>query len=306
MKHLITLGLTIVLSQQLTAKTPLRCFDLPTAKIGLYSIDKKHPQKYSKALLITDKRADISQEARIGVIIQTPKGRYIDTANCMSLEDNRVFDHELKSSYLWCALECDAGGIAIDRDIRHATLLDMTLGYHENEEEDVSLVQYTKTNEIKLTEIKCPSVAYDARDSDGYYSVTALSTGKYVCYDNKSKGKNPEYFGCGRFEKSCRSQRLQRFGKYSSISSAKDALYRCQTSKPRFVSAPIEYAKETALRGKYICYDYKSGDQNSPQYHNCIQSIDSCRDIHKSKFGLYPSSDQAKEALGRCGISKPR
>jgi len=72
-----------------------------------------------------------------------------------------------------------------------------------------------------------------------YYN--ANSTPKlYVCYNQRlqyvSEGiRYLRYDGCTRYIHSCASNGKARFGKYPSVRSAKNALYRCRTANPRFV-----------------------------------------------------------------------
>ena len=73
------------------------------------------------------------------------------------------------------------------------------------------------------------------------YYDTVQRARLYVCYAKRIKyvsdsgGIYLRYDGCGRYRDSCASNGLARFGKYPSVRSAKNALYRCRTSQPRFV-----------------------------------------------------------------------
>ena len=72
-----------------------------------------------------------------------------------------------------------------------------------------------------------------------YYNVRNKAK-LYVCYDRRVKYVSEDrmyirYDGCARYTYSCASNGLARFGKYPSVRAAKNALYRCRTSRPRFV-----------------------------------------------------------------------
>ena len=62
----------------------------------------------------------------------------------------------------------------------------------------------------------------------------------YVCYDKRVKviSGNTMYLrydGCARYRYSCYSNGKAHFGKYPNSRAARNALYRCQTARPRFV-----------------------------------------------------------------------
>jgi len=76
------------------------------------------------------------------------------------------------------------------------------------------------------------------------YGRTYYETGGnprlYVCYNKRVRVFNGgmvylRYDGCARYTYSCRSNGKARFGRYPSVRAAKNALYRCRTSQPRFV-----------------------------------------------------------------------
>ena len=306
MKHLLTTLLLISTSHTLIAKTPnLRCFEIPNNSAKLYLGDQTKHSTPSKSYLITDQKANLKDGSIVGIISQHKKGFQIDTTYCMELENDEVFDTKLPPSYLWCGIECDGGGVAIDADMRHAQLLGVEFRGNEETNTVGRLKQIKPNNEITLKEFKCPSIAYGARTGMGYYGTEGLKKGQYVCYDSRSKTNPPEYYSCERTIKSCKSQKLQRFGRYASVPDAKSALNRCYESKPKFVSSLIDYSKKSVEDGKYICYNYKSGSKDSLTYHGCTQSKKSCKAIHKSKFGLYPSVTSAQKALIRCEKSNP-
>ncbi len=306
MKHLLTTLLLISTSHTLMAKTPnLRCFEIPNSSAKLYLGEQTKHSTPSKSYLITDQKANLKDGSVVGIISQYKKRVIIDTTYCMELENDEVFDTKLPPSYLWCSIECDGGGVAIDADMRYARLLGIEFRGMEETNTLGKLKQIEPNSEIALKEFNCPPLAYGARTGIGYYSKTGLSKGKYVCYDSRSKTNPPEYYNCERSNKSCKSQKLQKFGRYASVPDAKSALNRCYESKPKFVSSLIDYSKKSKEDGKYICYNYKTGSKDSLTYHGCTQSKKSCRAIHKSKFGLYPSVTSAQKALTRCEESNP-
>ena len=182
MKYLLTVGLFFATSGILTAKqADLRCFELPTKDINLYLGDQNRHTTKSKSFIITDQKSNLKDASVVGIISQNKKTLLIDTTYCMELENNEVFDTKLPPSYLWCSIECDGGGIAIDANMKHAKLLGVEFRGDEETNTIGKLKQKDTNSEMILREFKCPSLAYNARTGMGYYGTDGLSKGKYVC-----------------------------------------------------------------------------------------------------------------------------
>jgi len=60
----------------------------------------------------------------------------------------------------------------------------------------------------------------------------------------------------------------------------------------------------------FVCYKkrlkYVSNKAQMLKYIGCKLYEDSCKSNHKARFGKYPNSKKAKEALGRCKKSTPK
>ncbi len=118
-----------------------------------------------------------------------------------------------------CGGECDSGQLQLDKQMRlRLKWLDFTKEVkYEGMITELELESRDKKIWLKATEVSCPK---------------SILEGSYVCY-NKRKGK--EYRGCIRSTQACKNTDKKHFGRYSDESSTRDALWRCQSSKPKFV-----------------------------------------------------------------------
>ena len=74
-----------------------------------------------------------------------------------------------------------------------------------------------------------------------YHGYGPHGSPRYVCYNNNSTVQTQSghhvvvYYGCRMSYSSCNQLGMRHFGRYSSGHAARQALWRCRNSKPRFV-----------------------------------------------------------------------
>ncbi len=118
-----------------------------------------------------------------------------------------------------CGGECDSGKLQLNKQMHlHLEWLDFVKEVRYKGPE-VELVLKSKDEKIwlKANTVVCPVYVFE---------------GPYICYDER-KGK--KYQGCMRASKECKSIGKKHFSRYSDEQATRDALWRCQSSKPKFM-----------------------------------------------------------------------
>ena len=133
----------------------------------------------------------------------------------------------MHNSKISCSGECDSANIFFSKN--YALSIDFIdfAKEQKNNEPILELAIHGKTNVwMRPKKVACPLPLAEKKKSRAKL---------YVCYAKRVGTIEPKYYGCFRSEVSCNSINKRHFGHYPNERSAKRALHRCVTSKPKFI-----------------------------------------------------------------------
>jgi hypothetical protein len=133
----------------------------------------------------------------------------------------------LHSNTINCSGECDSASLTFSKNYALKINFIDFAKEQKNQEPILELSIKGKPSVwMQPKKVACPSLLANKKKSKAKL---------YVCYARRVGVVKPKYYGCFRSEVSCNSIGKKHFGHYPSQRSAKRALHRCVTSKPRFV-----------------------------------------------------------------------
>jgi hypothetical protein len=266
------------------AQVDVRCYDYPVDRLGVRHVVFGQNGRTSRTETL--KAFRVFDRSRAGNASYPILVEYIVAGGLSGRQT--VYCYPKSERVKWCGVECDGGGFALDKEGRLRPDV-MTLQRQEGEDAETGSEWIVYPIEANITligqAIPRPS------DLPKYYWDDP--EGLHVCYD--AIRDHEAYVGCYRSVQPCARRQDHAFGTYSTRQASRTALERCESSYPdaAYIDNPV---------GRFVCYE----NRDDRGYHGCFRSTESCRKLHKKRFGHYPDGPQSRAALDRCKKNRPK